>query len=170
MAVIVHLVRHGEAAAPWQSDADPGLSDQGHAQAREAALRFKSPLPLICSPMRRARETAAAFEALWQCRARVDVRISEIPSHHVPLSERDHWLASLAGRRWSELEEFLLQWRAGVIDCVYGATEESVFVSHFVAISTILGWLQGEERLIPADLPHASCTTVSIAGGSGTRP
>jgi hypothetical protein len=41
------------------------------------------------------------------------------------------------------------------------STEESVFVSHFMAINALLRALQGQERLVTVHLPHASCTTLS---------
>ena len=55
------LVRHGRAAAGWDADADPGLDATGREQADAvaAALAPEGPLPVVVSPMRRTRETAA---------------------------------------------------------------------------------------------------------------
>ena len=36
----IYLIRHGEASGTWADSIDPGLSELGKAQAREAAERF----------------------------------------------------------------------------------------------------------------------------------
>jgi broad specificity phosphatase PhoE len=56
------LLRH---ALPLSGDADPGLSEVGHAQAQRVAQRLKGRHVdvLLTSPLRRARETAAPIEA-----------------------------------------------------------------------------------------------------------
>ena len=60
----IYLVRHGEAAASWGQSPDPGLSELGHEQARNAAHALQPLLAgaepvLISSPLARALETAA---------------------------------------------------------------------------------------------------------------
>jgi len=57
-----YLARHAEAPAQWFVDADPALSALGKQQAETAARAFvsRAPLPILSSPMKRARETAAA--------------------------------------------------------------------------------------------------------------
>ena len=45
-----------------------------------AALAPLGPLPIVVSPLRRTRETAAALERLWATTAVVDDRVAEIPS------------------------------------------------------------------------------------------
>ncbi|MEY2459529.1 MAG: hypothetical protein QOG30_1359, partial [Acidimicrobiaceae bacterium] len=60
-------MRHGDAAAGWGDDLDPGLSERGQAQARHVAESLKplGPLPMLTSPLRRCRETAAPIADLW---------------------------------------------------------------------------------------------------------
>src|SRR5205823_2854249 len=84
------LVRHGEAAAGWHQDRDPGLSEDGHRQAADmaAALAPLGPLPIVVSPLRRTRETAAPLEAVWGTAATVDCRVGEIVSPIDDLEER----------------------------------------------------------------------------------
>src|SRR5439155_21590840 len=78
----IYLVRHGKAAAGWGAHLDPGLDDAGRAQAEEMAkaLAPSGPLPLVASPLRRTRETAAALERRWAVAARIEPRVGEIPS------------------------------------------------------------------------------------------
>jgi broad specificity phosphatase PhoE len=59
----LYLVRHGQAAASWGEDPDPGLNALGHGQAARmaaalAALAALGPMPIMISPLRRTRETA----------------------------------------------------------------------------------------------------------------
>jgi broad specificity phosphatase PhoE len=170
-AVRIHLLRHGEAASSWETHPDPALSATGHQQARDAARKLAKagPLPVITSPLRRARETAAELEALWECRARIDARISEIPSPGIPLAERADWIRSLAQHRWEGLGEPLHAWRRGIIECLCERTEESVLVCHFMVINTVLGWLQEDGRVLLCAPAHASCTTVLVEGAPGPQ-
>ena len=65
----IYMIRHGEAAAGWDADTDPGLSDRGRAQseavAREIEARVGRKLPLLSSPLRRCRETSEPLAASW---------------------------------------------------------------------------------------------------------
>ena len=58
---LIYLVRHGEAAAQWSEDLDPGLSDLGRRQAADVGARLREigPLALVSSPLARARESLA---------------------------------------------------------------------------------------------------------------
>ena len=53
----LYLVRHGQAAASWGEDPDPGLNALGHGQAARMAAAL-GPMPIMISPLRRTRETA----------------------------------------------------------------------------------------------------------------
>ena len=61
----VWIVRHGEAAASWEADPDPALSELGRSQAEATSLALLELLPndvsIISSPLRRAQETAEAL-------------------------------------------------------------------------------------------------------------
>ncbi len=59
------LVRHGQTAANASGlllgRADPPLTELGRAQAAALAARLPTPAAVVCSPLLRARDTAAAF-------------------------------------------------------------------------------------------------------------
>ncbi len=61
----ITMVRHGQAAAGFSDDLDPGLSALGREQADAAAAALApiGPQPIIASPLRRCRETAAPLAA-----------------------------------------------------------------------------------------------------------
>ena len=70
----LYLVRHGQAAAAWDEDPDPGLNDVGQGQAEAMAARMAplGPLPIVVSPLRRTRETARPLEAAWSVTGAVE--------------------------------------------------------------------------------------------------
>jgi len=134
------LVRHGRAAAGWGEDLDPGLDDVGRAQAQTAAnvLVPLGPLPVVVSPLRRARETAAPLEERWGVIATVDPSVGEIDSPSPDLGQREAWLRELMRGTWSDAPA-LAPWRLGVIAALAGIGTDAVVVSHFVAINAAIG-------------------------------
>ena len=164
----VYLVRHGQAIAGGNTEPDPGLDPAGHEQAREAARRLSAngPLPIIASPLRRTRETAGPFELMWGQQARIESRVSEIPSDGMTLAERAEWLRTLPERRWSEMSETLLAWRRGIIECVSSISEDSVVVSHYMVINAVVGWVSSDDRLVCCHPLPGSCTVLERSGSS----
>ena len=61
----IWIVRHGEAAASWEKDPDPGLSALGQEQAERTARALLEIVPedatLLSRPLKRAQQTAATF-------------------------------------------------------------------------------------------------------------
>src|SRR5215471_13638869 len=131
----IYLVRHGHASTTWEpGDWDPGLSQLGHAQAEARAEQLAGlkpgTLPLLSSPLRRARETAAALERKWKTVATVESRVSEIPATGVPPAQRRDWLRTIMQRRWGELGQPLASWRNDVLQALLGTTEDTIVFSH----------------------------------------
>lgn len=130
------LVRHGEAAAAWGDgvDTDPGLTPRGRAQAEAMAdaLAPLGPLPVVVSPLRRTRQTAAPLEARWGVTARIEPAVGEVPA---PADgDRMAWLGLLLTTPVDDWPPELQQWRASVLDALHAVTEDSVVVTHYVAI------------------------------------
>lgn len=156
----LYLVRHGEAAAGWGDDPDPGLSDVGRQQADAMATRLAplGPLPILVSPLRRTRETAAALERAWDTAALVDPAVGEIPSPTDDLSERMAWLASLLPLPMQSWPADLQAWRRSISDALRDVREDTVVVTHFVAIRSVI-----EDDAFQPD--YCSVTVVDNAGG-----
>jgi len=135
------LVRHGEAAAGWGADRDPGLSERGRAQAEAAAdaLAPLGPLPLVVSPLRRTRETAEALERRWAVTARVDPAVGEIKAPSDDLADRAGWLKKLLSTPWPAWPPEQQAWQRSVVDALLAIAEDSVVVTHFVAITVAAG-------------------------------
>ena len=145
----LYLIRHGQDTGSGGADPDPGLNDIGHAQAKDMAARMVhlGPLPMIISPLRRTRETAAPLEAAWKVTANVVNAVREIPSPEANMSNRRDWLRTIMRGTWAEVDERVHPWRLGVIDTLLALGEDTVVVSHFVAINAAVGAARDDERL-----------------------
>jgi broad specificity phosphatase PhoE len=166
------LVRHGQAAAGWGDEHDPGLDDTGRAQAAAvaSALAAFGPLPVVTSPLRRTRETAAAFERTWGVVASVDPAVGEIPSPTDDLQARQSWLAGVLAERWDGLAEGLRTWRDAVADALRAIDVDAVVVTHYVAINAAVGAATGDDRVVCFHPDNCSVTVVEHAGsGSAIR-
>ena len=116
----IYMVRHGHAAAAWGEDLDPGLSDNGHAQAKVAArtLQQVDLAQLLTSPLKRAQETAAPLANLLGKTVSVEPRVAEIPSPGMQLEERGPWLRGVMQSDWSSLSAELQDWRNTLVACL----------------------------------------------------
>jgi broad specificity phosphatase PhoE len=162
----LHLVRHGKAAAGWDADPDPGLDDTGRAQAEATAGRLAplGPMPIVCSPLLRTRETAAPLEAAWGSTATIDPRVAEIPSPTEDLQERTVWLQRALRGRWADLGEEYVAWRDELLAALLGLTAETTVVTHFVAVNAVLGAALGSDDLVVRSVANASVTVVEHDG------
>jgi broad specificity phosphatase PhoE len=160
----LYLVRHGRAAAGWDRDLDPGLDALGRAQAEAmaATLAPRGPLPILVSPMRRTRETAAPLERLWAAGA-VEPAVSEVPSPAMSLAERRAWLTALRARRWRPGDD-LAAWRAALLARLASVREDTVVVSHHIALNVAVGAATGDDRVICFHPDHCSITELETDG------
>jgi len=164
----LYLVRHGQPRARYDQDHDPGLDDVGRAQAVEAAAELASlgPLPIVTSPLRRTRETAMPFERQWNVTAAVEPAVGEINSPTDDLTERTAWLSDIlrSERRWSELDEERRNWRDGVPDVLLAMDEDTLFVSHYIAINAAVGSAVCDDRVVSFRPDNCSCTVLESDG------
>lgn len=163
----IYMVRHGKAAASFDSHLDPGLDDLGRSQADATAefLAPLGPLPVYSSPLARARETAAPLARRWQVTPVVEPRVAEIPSPSQDPGERGQWLRSIMGDRWSNLAPELNEWRQAMIDCVSSYTADSVVFCHFIAINVIVGAATGADEMISFRPDNGSVTKIRVDEG-----
>ncbi len=169
----LYLVRHGEAESAWGGDdADPGLSQAGSRQAEAAALALLplKPDSLVCSPMRRCRETAAPYERLIGRGSLIEPRVSEVPTP-VDTADRRAWLQvnfpwrGGEARMWGSLDAPLRAWRHDLIEYAQSLREDTVIFSHFIAINVLVGSATGREETITCQPGYASITELAIEEG-----
>lgn len=163
----LYLVRHGRPAGTFADASDAGLDATGVAQAEAMAGRLGplGPLPIVVSPLRRTRETAAPLERRWSA-GRVEPAVGEIPTPaHVPFAARGEWLRSVMTRAWRDLDPALLLWRDRVLATLVGLSESAVVVSHFVAINAAVGAATRDDRVTSFSPDHCSVTVLDVDGG-----
>lgn len=161
----LYLVRHARIAS--SNDPDPGLADVGldQAEAMAGALAPKGPLPILSSPFRRARETAAPLVRLWGVALHTDARIGELPlPPDSGLRSHSEWLKYALTRRWGEMHESLRCWRHQLLQALLGIPAEAVVVSHFVAINVAVGHALRDDRVTCFQPENCSCTILDSNG------
>jgi broad specificity phosphatase PhoE len=169
----LYVVRHGRVASSPIDPDDPELSAEGQAQATSVAeeLRTRLPgkLPILTSPLRRCRETAAPLSALWGVQPVIEPRIAEVPGPPPQALPRPEWLRRSLIADWPELIELgrsllqgydstLINWRADVLEAVLACPHDAVIFSHFVPVNVLTGRATGSDRVACFLPDHASVT------------
>jgi broad specificity phosphatase PhoE len=162
------LVRHGDAAAGWGDDLDPGLSERGQAQARHVAESLKplGPLPILTSPLRRCRETAAPLAAQWREVPTIEPDVGEIKAPDHDLATRGPWLASVLGSEWPEMPPAQQAWRDAVVACLLSLEQDTIVVTHFVAINVAIGAATVDDRVVCRRVGNCSTTMLESDGNT----
>lgn len=164
----LYLVRHGHATAGFGDARDPGLDELGRTQARSIAERLAplGPLPILTSPMRRARETAAPLAAKWQSEPVVERAVAELPTPSgVDAPQRAAWLRGLMAGSWRDVPRALAQWREGVLATLASLSGDAVVFTHFVAINVAVGAAQGVDRFTAFHPDYCSATILQSREG-----
>jgi broad specificity phosphatase PhoE len=179
----LYVVRHGHVHASATDPEDPGLSEQGHSQAASVAEelqgRLPGKLPIVTSPMRRCRETAAPLCALWGVEPLVEPRVAEVPGPPPEKLPRAEWIRRSLLVDWPEFIELgrslvsgydsmLTNWRAGVLEAVLACPHDAVIFSHFVPVNVLTGRATGSER-VACFLPDHTSVTIFETRGHGIR-
>ncbi len=161
----LYLVRHAKSLA--SDDADPGLSDTGRAQAEAlaATLASKGPLPILTSPYRRARDTAAPLARLWGVAPHTEPRVGELPlPPDLPFHSHSEWLKHARTRRWPEMQESLHRWRDQLWQALLEIPTDTVVVSHSIAINVAVGHALHDDRVTCFQPENCSCTVLDSDG------
>ncbi len=147
----IYLIRHGEAAASWQENPDPGLSGLGREQAQQLAVEAEalSINSILCSPMRRARETAAPLAGLRSIPVEIVESFREIPTPpDITLETRLDWLRQSARLSWQEVDPLLVQWRSNLLQSLHSLENDVAIFTHFRVMNAVVGYLGGRDELV----------------------
>ena len=164
----LYLVRHGRAAAGWNTAVDPGLDAVGRAQAAALTARLAplGPMDLVSSPLLRCQETAAGLARAWGTTARIEPGVAEIPSPEgISMADRVEWLRLAMAGTWAALGPRYTSFRDGVADALRALPAETVVASHFIAINAVIGVACGDDRLVIRSLDNCSVTVLDVVGG-----
>ncbi len=163
----IWLVRHGEAAAGFAEDVDPGLSHLGHQQAANAAKHLAPLVPtaatLLSSPKRRALETGKPFAMQRDQDLLSDARFIELPSPGA-LSERHAWIQRVLKACWCDLPESVAEWRAGLVQALQECTTPTVIFTHFLVINSVESRISGDDTVLQCMPGNGSVHHLHIDG------
>jgi len=167
--VKLYLVRHGRAEAGFGEELDPGLDATGFRQAQAVGeqLGKLKHMPILSSPLRRARETASPLALRWSRKPIMEEAVAEVPTPgRVRLKDRPTWLRGVMASKWSEASRDLTIWRKDLIAALLARTEDTVIFSHFVAINVAAGAALREDRVHVFSPDNCSVTIVETDGGA----
>lgn len=167
LCMTLYLVRHGRAMAGVE-ELDPGLDPVGRNQAEHAALALvkSGATRIVCSPLRRARETAQPIEKALGLVAEIRDEISEVFDPSMTPEERRSMLIPFLSGLWSRQPRHLQEFRDRVVSSLVSlGSANTVVVSHFVAISAAIGASTDDDRISPCALANASITTLEVHDG-----
>jgi len=164
----LYLVRHGRAAATFAEHADPALDDLGRSQAEAVGetLASLSPIALLSSPLKRARETSEPLAKRWQRKVLIEPAVAEIPSPGgLTLADRAVWLREFMQGSWRDASRELAQWREEAIAALASLKEDTVIFSHFVAINVAAGAGEGSDLVTVFRPDNCSVTILDVDHG-----
>ncbi len=163
----LYLIRHGKAAASWAAHKDPGLDELGREQAAGLVARLQDvqPLPILCSPLTRTRETAIPLSHHWKQTPVIEPRVAEIPSPNDDLRARSLWLRQAMSGSWSRLGSLHQEWRGELLRCLLEIPDNRVVISHFIAINAVVGKALQDDRLVVFSPDNCSITHVRTDAG-----
>ena len=166
--VRIYLVRHAKTAEPWRTALDAPLSAEGLEQAVRVAKELcpLGPLPLLSSPLQRARQTAAPLADLWQTEVKIEPRVREIPAPSADPRARGDWLMRILTAKWSEMDVELLKWRDEVLEAISAIHKDTIVVTHYVAIHALVGAATDDDRVISF---HPDNTDTTVIDKTGSR-
>ena len=162
----IYLIRHGRAAAGWGESDDPGLDSMGREQAVQVSRTMQAinPMPIVSSPMKRARETAEPLAQAWERSPEIDPRFSEIPTpEHIPYS-RKAWIKDILSKRWDALDTDLQAWRENLLTALCYLKQDTVVFTHFIAINAIAGKAMHDHKVLVFLPDNTSITSVKVEG------
>lgn len=166
----LYLVRHAKAAARFDEDPDPGLSEEGKEAAVELALDLEKigPCPILTSPLERARESSLPLANRWGIQPEVSAAFSEIPTPpeiaQQGIKARGPWLKEIAGQRFGNQPPLIRAWREGLIGMLKSTRSDTVIFTHFMVINAALGAATNDDRVVIMQPDYCSCFVFEMTG------
>ncbi len=161
----IYLIRHGEAAAKWGEDPDPGLSSLGRQQAQQVRdeLEWCANLKIISSPLLRAQETAHPLANVLRASMDVEETYREIPSpDDVP--DRRQWLRECMRQNWEEQSHVVTQWRDSIWSSLFEIGSDTAIFTHFMVINAVVSRLTNAAETVCSVPDNGSITQLRLEG------
>ena len=94
----------------------------------------------------------------------VEPAVREVPSPTENLGNRREWLHEVMSGTWAQADAWLRPWRQGMIDALLGVPDDSVIISHSVAINVAVGTAHGDDRVTLFRPNNCSVTVLETDG------
>ena len=163
----IWLVRHGEAAASFDQEIDPGLSPLGHEQAEATSQQLSVVVPqhaqLLSSPKQRAVQTGAPFARVRDAVLQPDERFIELPSPE-GLAQRSEWLQQALASNWSALPTAVHDWQNGIASALQSLSTPTVIFTHFLVINSVAAGISREDAVVQCLPANGSIHHLQIEG------
>lgn len=165
----LYLIRHAKAAARFDEDPDPSLSEEGKEAAVDLALELErlGPMPIYTSPMERARETALPLANRWGLVPEVSAAFSEIPTPpeiaEQGIKARGPWLQQIATQRITTQPSIIRAWREGLIGMLKSCRGDTVIFTHFMVINAAISAAMNDDRMVVMQPDYCSCSVIETS-------
>ena len=164
------LIRHGEAAASWSEDPDPGLSKDGHKQAESLLMHDNyqdlSGYQFISSPKLRAIETSNLLAKKFNKNVEIDETYTEIPSDGVLMKDKMEWLGKIASMPINNLPIGVVDWRKKIISALLSIQVNTVIFSHFMVMNALASFENDAGKLLSYYPDYTSSIKIIIRNKS----
>ncbi len=163
--VSIYLVRHGEAAAKWGEDPDPGLSALGRQQAQQVRDKLESSanMKIVSSPLLRAQETALPLVNVLRESMTIDETYREIPSP-VGIKDRPGWLRGFMKQNWEEQGPEIQQWSDTIWSSLFEVDGDIAIFTHFMVINAVVSRLTDAAATVCCVPDNGSITHLHLEG------
>jgi probable phosphoglycerate mutase len=166
------LVRHGEASAKWSVHPNPGLSELGHEQAKDAGRLIKekiSSYQLLSSPKKRAVETMEAMSEEKKYNFQIDSIFTEIPSSKINVKQKQEWLKEIFIAPIEALPKDVKEWRNNLINWLKSANGNFIVTTHFMVINSLVSYITKNNKISCFHPDYVSRTELFIKDGELTQ-
>jgi broad specificity phosphatase PhoE len=127
---------------------------------------------LVVSPMLRCRETMAPLAEALAMEPEVREEVSEVFDPSMPAENRRVMIGPFMQSTWGAQPHELRAWRQRCVDAVQDMGREAadgghdlVIVSHYIAISAVIGHAMNDDRVVPVPIANASISSVELVDG-----
>ena len=102
------------------------------------------------------------LDTLWADLTRNEEKFESPTWHGDVLEERVPWLRTVLASSWPDLPDELRAWREDVLRALRELAEDTVVVTHFVAINVVVGAATADARVVSSTPDYCSRTIVDV--------
>lgn len=162
----LYVVRNARTEEGTGFDVNPGLDEVGQVQAAAVADLVGSlpRMPILCSPQRRALETAQPLASQWLTQPEIDNAITLMPLPVTGPGNMVSWLTDFMKSTWRDAPPEQVRWRRNCLSRLTKLSRDTVVVTHFIVVNMIVGAAQDDDRVTVFQPDNGSITIIDAVG------